>query len=196
MQGLADGYFILPYTIGNYLAPRMGDEIGTDHQAFAQVEDEVQDRLQRLLSIDGTRTVDSIHRELGRIMWEYCGMSRTEEGLTKALQLIPELRDEFWTNVKLTGDGHQINSTLEKANRLSDFLELGELMCRDALERDESAGGHFREEHQRDGGEAKRNDDEFQYVAAWEWQGEGAPPELHKEELEFEYVEPTQRSYK
>jgi len=196
MQGLADGYFVLPYTIGNYLAPRMGQKVDTDHPAFAEVEQEVNDRVGKLLSIQGERTVDSIHRELGTLMWEKCGMARTAEGLKQALEEIPRLREEFWTNVRVLGDGEEINESLEKAGRLADFLELAELMCRDALDREESCGGHFREEHQTEEGEALRRDDEFTYVAAWEHKGVGQEPVLHKEDLEFEYVKPSQRSYK
>ncbi|MFW6175662.1 MAG: fumarate reductase/succinate dehydrogenase flavoprotein subunit [Acidobacteriota bacterium] len=194
MQGLADGYFVLPYTIGDYLAPHMGETVDTDHPAFAQAEEEVRDRVARLLSIQGKRTVDSIHRELGRVMWEYCGMARSAEGLEKALEIVPRLREEFWTDVRVPGDGEHLNEALEKAGRVADFLELAELMCRDALHREESAGGHFREEHQTEEGEALRNDRDFSYAAAWEHTG--GEPRLHKEELEFEHVKPTQRSYK
>ncbi len=196
MQGLADGYFVLPYTIGNYLAPRMGQKVDTGHEAFARAEREVEDRVAKLLAIQGERTVDSIHKELGALLWEKCGMSRTRESLTEALEVIPGLRQEFWSNVRVLGDGEEINESLEKAGRVADFLELAELMCRDALEREESCGAHFREEYQTEEGEAKRNDEEFSYVAAWEFQGAGETPVLHKEELEFEYVKPSQRSYK
>jgi succinate dehydrogenase / fumarate reductase flavoprotein subunit len=196
MQGLADGYFVIPSTIGNYLAPRRTEKVDTDHPAFDRVEAEVKDQVARLLAIDGERTVDSIHRELGKIMWEKCGMSRTAEGLREALEEIPRLREEFWTNVRVVGENDEINSSLEKAGRVADFLELGELMCRDALQREESAVGHFREEYQTEGGEALRRDDEFAYVAAWEWAGADREPRLHKEQLEFEHVPPSQRSYK
>jgi succinate dehydrogenase / fumarate reductase flavoprotein subunit len=196
MQGLADGYFVLPYTIGNYLAPRMGRKLDTDHEAFARAETEVQDRVARLLAIGGERTVDSIHRELGSLIWHKCGMSRSRESLTEALEKIPALREEFWSNVRVLGDGEEINESLEKAGRVADFLELAELMCRDALEREESCGAHFREEYQTEEGEAKRNDEEFSYVAAWEFKGVDEKPALHKEDLEFEYVKPSQRSYK
>jgi succinate dehydrogenase / fumarate reductase flavoprotein subunit len=196
MQGLADGYFVLPYTIGDYLAPRMNERVDTGHPAFARVEQEVAERVSRLLSIQGERTVDSIHRQLGRLMWDKCGMARTKEGLEEALAEIPRLREEFWTNVRILGDGEEINESLEKAGRVADFLELAELLCRDALHREESAGGHFREEHQTEEGEARRNDDDFSYVAAWEHTGPGEAPRLHKEELEFEHVRPSQRSYK
>ncbi|MFP3938770.1 MAG: fumarate reductase/succinate dehydrogenase flavoprotein subunit, partial [Thermoanaerobaculia bacterium] len=194
MQGLADGYFVLPYTIGDYLAPRMGETVDADHPAFAQTEEEVRDRVARLLSIQGERTVDSLHRELGRVMWEYCGMARNADGLAKALEIVPRLKEEFWSNVRVPGDGEHLNEALEKAGRVADFLELAELMCRDALHREESAGGHFREEHQTEEGEALRNDRDFSYAAAWEHTG--GEPRLHKEELEFEHVKPTQRSYK
>ena len=196
MQGLADGYFVVPATVGNYLAPRRSEKVGTDHPAFDQVEAEVEERVARLLAIQGDRTVDSIHRELGRIMWEKCGMARTAEGLTEALAEIPRLSEEFWSNVRVLGENEQINESLEKAGRVADFLELAELMCRDALHRQESAGGHFREEYQTEEGEALRRDDEFAYVAAWEFTGTGQEPRLHKEPLEFEHVPPSQRSYK
>jgi succinate dehydrogenase / fumarate reductase flavoprotein subunit len=196
MQGLADGYFVLPATIANYLAPRMGDKVGTDHPAFGEVEAEVEGRVKRLLGVRGERTVDSFHRELGKIMWEKCGMSRTAEGLRAALAEIPRLREEFWSNVRVLGQNEEINESLEKAGRVGDFLELGELMCRDALYREESAGGHFREEHQTEEGEARRDDEDFSHVAAWEFTGTGSEPRLHKEELEFEHVKPSQRSYK
>ncbi len=196
MQGLADGYFVLPYTIGNYLAPRMGRKVGTDEPAFDEAERGVRDRMKRLLSIQGERTVDSIHRELGQVMWEKCGMSRSAEGLKEALEEIPRLREEFWTNVRVLGEDEEINESLEKAGRVADFLELAELMCRDALHREESCGGHFREEYQTEEGEARRRDQEFTYVAAWEFRGAGEEPVLHEEDLEFEYVKPSQRSYK
>ncbi|MBX6765894.1 MAG: fumarate reductase/succinate dehydrogenase flavoprotein subunit [Actinomadura rubrobrunea] len=195
MQGLADGYFILPVTIGDYIA-RTNDLPPVGEAAIAEAKTRVREQIDRLLSIDGDRTVDSFHRELGHIMWEYCGMERTDEGLRKALQLIPALREEFWTRVKVTGTGEELNKELEKAGRVADFLELAELMCIDALHRTESCGGHFRAESQDEDGEAKRDDENFSYVAAWEWAGPGKPPVLHKEPLEFEYVKPTQRSYK
>ena len=196
MQGLADGYFVLPATIGDYLAPNMGQKIATDHPAFAQVEDEVRGRIAKLLSIGGDRSPDSFHRELGQITWEHCGMGRNAEGLGQALAAIPKLREEFWSNLRVTGDGESLNQTLEKAGRVADFLDLGELMCRDALERNESCGGHFREEYQTPDGEALRNDDDYAYVAAWEFAGEGQPARLHKEPLTFDSVPLTQRSYK
>ncbi|HEX2312180.1 MAG TPA: fumarate reductase/succinate dehydrogenase flavoprotein subunit [Thermomonospora sp.] len=195
MQGLADGYFVLPNTIGDYLAKNNGlGEVPAE--AIAEAEGRVNAQIERLLSIDGDRTVDSFHRELGHIMWEYCGMERTEEGLRKALDLIPALREEFWRRVKVPGSAADLNQSLEKAGRVADFLELAELMCIDALHRTESCGGHIRAESQDEDGEAKRDDINFSYVAAWEWAGSGEQPILHKEALEFEYVKPTQRSYK
>jgi succinate dehydrogenase / fumarate reductase flavoprotein subunit len=193
MQGLADGYFVLPPAINDYLARGGFDEVKLDHPAVTQVESEVEERLTRLLSIDGTRTVDSFHRELGMLMWDHCGMSRNEAGLRKALERIPALRDEFWRSVKVPGTGEQLNQELEKANRVADFLEFGELLLLDAWAREESCGGHFREEHQTPDGEAQRDDENFSYVAAWEYGGKS--PVLHKEDLEFTYVHPTQRSY-
>ncbi len=196
MQGLADGYFVLPYTVANYLAQTPKNTADASHPEVLAAVQSVKDRVQKLLSIQGTRTPDSFHRELGNIIWNYCGMARTEEGLKKALELIPKLREEFWQNVRVTGSGQELNQTLEKAGRVADFLELGELMCRDALERRESCGGHFREESQTEEGEALRNDEEYQFVSAWAFAGDGQAPVLHKEALEFEYVKPTQRSYK
>jgi succinate dehydrogenase / fumarate reductase, flavoprotein subunit len=193
MQGLADGYFVLPNTINNYLASGPYPDI-SDRPEVAEAQASVQDRITRLLAVDGDRTVDSFHRELGHIMWEYCGMERTEEGLTKAISLIRGLRDEFWTRVKVPGTGEQLNQNLEKAGRVADFFELAELMCIDALHRRESAGGHFRAESQTSDGEALRHDDEFAYVAAWEHGPE--KPILHKEQLDFEHVHPSTRSYK
>lgn len=196
MQGLADGYFVLPYTIGDYLAKIPNDRISTDHSAFKEAEAEVKSRNAKLLGIKGKRTVDEFHKALGNIMWEYCGMSRTEEGLKKAKTEIQKLRSEFWEDVNVFGSNEELNQSLEKANRVADFLELGELMVEDALQRRESCGGHFREESQTEEGEAKRNDDEFSYVAAWEYTGPEKPPVLHKEDLVFENVKLTQRSYK
>ncbi len=197
MQGLSDGYFVLPYTIGDYLAPQLGEKpVGTDHEAFAQAEDDVRSRIDHWLSIKGTRSVDWFHKELGKIMWDYCGMARNKAGLEKALSEIPALREEFERDVRVLGSAETLNQSLEKVERVRDFFELAELMCRDALHREESCGGHFREEHQTEEGEAKRDDDNFSYVAAWEWTGTPGSPELHKEPLEFTYVEPTQRSYK
>ncbi len=194
MQGLADGYFILPYTIGDYLAKRMGDKVTTEHPAFAKVQAEVEQRIASLLAINGNRTVDSFHRELGKIMWEHCGMARNKEGLEKAIQLIGDLRQQYWSDVRVLGQSGNVNQDLEKAGRVADFLELAELMCRDALHREESCGGHFRTEHQTPEGEAKRDDENFSYVGAWQ-HGDGKAT-LHKEDLDFEYVKLTQRSYK
>jgi succinate dehydrogenase flavoprotein subunit len=193
MQGLADGYFVLPNTINNYLAAGPFAPVDESHPAVVSARASVVERLSRLLSINGDRTVDSFHRELGHIMWEYCGMERTEEGLTKALSLIRGLREEFWSRIKVPGTGEQLNQNLEKAGRVADFFELAELMCIDALHRRESCGGHFRAESQTEDGEALRHDDEFSYVAAWEY---GDLPTLHREQLGFEYVHPSRRSYK
>ena len=195
MQGLADGYFVLPATINDYLARGPFEAVGTEHPVVAETENEVHDRVERLLRVDGDRTVDSFHRELGELVWDNCGMARSEAGLRKALARIPELREEFWTRVKVTGGPYELNQQLEKAGRVADFLELAELMCLDALHREESCGGHFREESQTPDGEAARDDERFSYAAAWEFTGVGEPPVLHKEALEFAYVHPTQRSY-
>ncbi|TDC78875.1 fumarate reductase/succinate dehydrogenase flavoprotein subunit [Streptomyces hainanensis] len=195
MQGLADGYFILPATLADYLAGHPRDEVPADHPAVTDAVFQVTDRLYRLLSNNGDRTPDSFHRELGELLWDECGMARNENGLRKALGRIPELREEFWRRVRVPGDGKELNQSLEKANRISDYLELAELMCLDALHRAESCGGHFREESQTDSGEAARRDEEFGYAAAWEFQGTGAAPVLHREDLTFDYVHPTQRSY-
>lgn len=196
MQGLADGYFVIPYTLGNYLASSELEKVSTDHAAFRQSEKWVAERLQALLGIRGKRTVDSFHRELGKILWEYCGMARTESGLKKALEKIPVLREEFWNDVRVLGDGEEINPSLEKAGRVADFLELGELLCLDALERNESCGGHFREEYQTEDHEALRDDQNFCHVAAWEYTGEGKPPIRNVEPLEFESIHLQTRSYK
>ncbi|MBT8215784.1 MAG: fumarate reductase/succinate dehydrogenase flavoprotein subunit [Acidimicrobiia bacterium] len=197
MQGLADGYFVIPYTIGNYLADYLNTEpVSTDDPVFHEASAAVRDRLNRFLANNGTRTVDWFHRELGKILIEHCGMARNEAGLEKALSDIPALKEEFYADVKVLGENETLNQSLEKAGRVADFFELGELMCRDALNREESCGGHFREEHQTDDGEALRRDDEFAYVASWEWTGESSDPRLHKEQLEFENVAPTTRSYK
>ncbi|GAA0726417.1 fumarate reductase/succinate dehydrogenase flavoprotein subunit [Dactylosporangium roseum] len=196
MQGLADGYFVLPNTINDYLAAGPYPAVAADDPAVVSARASVEDRISALLAVDGDRTVDSFHRELGHIMWEYCGMDRTEQGLTKAISLIRALREEFWTRVKVPGTGEQLNQNLERAGRVADFFELAELMCVDALHRTESCGGHFRAESQTPDGEALRHDDAFSYVAAWEFTGTGEPPVLHKEALGFEYVHPTQRSYK
>jgi succinate dehydrogenase flavoprotein subunit len=196
MQGLADGYFIIPYTIGNYLATAKPGKVSADGpEAKAAVANTVA-ITKKLLNGSGTRTVDSFHRELGKIVWDYCGMARSGAGLKKALTLIPALREEFWKSVRVLGTDEEFNQSLEKAGRVADFFELAELMCRDALERNESCGGHFREEFQTPEGEALRDDERYSYVAAWEYQGEGVTPALSKEPLTFEYVHPSQRSYK
>jgi succinate dehydrogenase / fumarate reductase flavoprotein subunit len=196
MQGLADGYFVIPYTIGHYLASTKLEKVTTDHPAFKQAEAEVTGRLNQFLGIKGKRTVDSFHRELGKIMWEYCGMARNANGLKKALQLIPALREEFWKNVNVLGGNEELNQSLERAGRVADFLEFGELMCLDALDRAESCGGHFREEFQTPEGEAMRQDDKFSNVSVWEFTGVGNAPKKHLEPLSFEHVHLTQRSYK
>ncbi len=197
MQGLADGYFVLPYTIGDYLADWLNvDPVPTDHAAFKTAEQGVKDKVAQLLSIKGSRNVDHFHRELGNIMLEHCGMARSREGLEKALFEIPALREEFYSDLLVLGDDTTVNQSLEKAGRVADFLELGELMCRDALDREESCGGHFRIEHQTDEGEALRDDERFAHVSAWSWAGPGGEPTKHREELTFEYVALAQRSYK
>jgi succinate dehydrogenase / fumarate reductase flavoprotein subunit len=197
MQGLADGYFVLPYTIGNYLAPLLGEQpLPTDHAAFGTVQSEVQGRVDHFMSVNGTRSVDWFHRELGKIVWDYIGMARNKTGLEKALSEIPALEEEFWKDVRVPGSADTLNQSLEKAGRVADFFQLAQLMARDALNREESCGGHFREEHQTEEGEALRDDENFAYVAAWEWQGEGAAQTLHKEPLEFENVHLATRSYK
>ncbi len=196
MQGLADGYFIIPYTLGHYLASFPKMDVTTDHPEFQRAEEEARQRIQKLLSIKGRRSVMSFHRELGTLMWNNCGMSRTAEGLKTALKRIPELRTEFWENVVVTGSGEALNQNLEYAGRVADFLEFAELMCLDALHREESCGGHFREEYQTPDGEALRNDNDFAYVAVWEYTGENTAPVLHKEPLVFDNVKLTVRSYK
>ncbi len=197
MQGLSDGYFVLPYTMQNYLADQIGvPRFKTDAPEFEQAEKETRERINKLLSINGSSTVDTYHRKLGFIMWDYVGMARNKEGLQKAIAMIQELRADFWKNVKVTGTSEQVNPELEKALRVADFLELGELMARDALIREESCGGHFREEYQTPEGEALRNDTEFNFVAAWEFTGENKEPALHKEPLVFEFIEVKQRNYK
>lgn len=198
MQGLADGYFVLPYTIGSYLASAELNNVDTNHEEFKSSREEVTSRLDKILSVKGTKTVDEFHKELGKIMWEYVGMSRSEEGLKKALELIPKLREEFWSNLSVPGEQNYKNSELEKAGRVADFLELGELMAKDALDRNESCGGHFREEYQTPENEAKRDDENYCYVAAWERKENSGKPswELHKEELSFENVKLATRSYK
>jgi succinate dehydrogenase / fumarate reductase flavoprotein subunit len=198
MQGLADGYFILPYTLPNYLAGQTGQRPTADRAEFKQAEADVRARIKKLLDVNGKRSLDSIHRELGLLLWDKCGMARNASGLREALQKIPQLREEFWKNVRVPGTGEDFNQSLERAGRVADFLEFGELMCLDALERDESCGGHFREEHQTPEGEALRDDEHFAAVFAWEYQdnGQGAAPKLHREPLHFETVQLTQRSYK
>jgi len=196
MQGLADGYFVIPYTIGNYLADEIRTgAIATDHAAFVQAEQHVQSRMEKLLNIKGTETVESFHKRLGKIMWDKCGMARNEKGLKEAIAEIQQLKKEFWSNVRIPGSINEFNTELDKAGRVADFIELGELMCVDALNRNESCGGHFREEFQTEEGEALRQDDQYSYVAAWEYKGD-SQFELHKEDLNYEIVHPSQRSYK
>jgi succinate dehydrogenase / fumarate reductase flavoprotein subunit len=196
MQGLSDGYFILPYTVGDYLASAKPAKASTDDPAFCQAEQHTKEMIERLLSARGRRTVDSFHKALGKIMWDDCGMARNAAGLRKAIEQIRELRAEYWDDVKVAGAAEDFNQSLEKAGRVADFFELAELTCVDALERNESCGGHFRDEYQTPDGEALRNDAEYSYAAAWEYQGPHSPPVMHKEPLEFEYVHPSQRSYK
>jgi len=196
MQGLADGYFVIPYTIGNYLADEIRTgTIATDHAAFVQAEQNVQSRMEKLLNIKGTETVESFHKRLGKIMWDKCGMARNEKGLKEAISEIQQLKKEFWSNVRVPGAINEFNTELDKAGRVADFIELGELMCVDALNRNESCGGHFREEFQTEEGEALRQDDQYSYVATWEYKGD-SQFELHKEDLNYEIVHPSQRSYK
>jgi succinate dehydrogenase / fumarate reductase flavoprotein subunit len=196
MQGLADGYFVIPYTMGDYLASNKFDKVDASHPACKEAERNVQSLSERLLSIKGKRTVDSFHRELGGILWEGCGMGRNAQGLRQALEKIPALREDYWRNVNVLGENEEFNQSLEKAGRVADFLELAELMCQDALERNESCGGHFREEYQTPEGEALRDDENFSHAAVWEYQGPDRKPVRHQEPLHFEYVLPTQRSYK
>ncbi len=197
MQGLADGYFVLPATINDYLAPLLGDApVGTDDPAFAAAETNVADQTARMLGVNGTKSVDHFHRELGKIMWNDCGMARSAESLQNAIDRIPQLREEFWSDVRILGENESYNQSLERAGRVADFLEFGELLVRDAHHREESCGGHFRVEHQTEEGEALRNDDDFAYTAAWEWEGVDSPPTLHKEQLSFDNVHLAQRSYK
>lgn len=196
MQGLADGYFVLPYTIGNYIANTKLEPVQTTNDAFKAAANATQEQLNQFLSIKGNRTVDSFHKQLGRIMWDKCGMSRNAAGLKEAIQAIGQLKQEFWQNLRVPGAANEINVELEKAGRVADFIELGELMCRDALERNESCGGHFREEFQTPENEAKRDDDKFCHVAAWEWHGTNKPQTRHQEELAFENVHLASRSYK
>jgi succinate dehydrogenase / fumarate reductase flavoprotein subunit len=196
MQGLADGYFVLPNTIGDYLASHKFEKVEASHAAVREAESQVTEITRKLLEAKGTRSVDSYHRELGKIMWEHCGMARNAAGLKEALEQIPPLRERFWRDVKVLGSGEELNQSLEKAGRVADFFELAELMCLDALERNESCGGHFREEYQTPEGEAARDDQHYSYAAAWEFRGPGQAPALHREPLTFEYVHPAQRSYK
>ena len=196
MQGLADGYFIISYSISDYLAQSKKDKLTIDAPEFKQAEKDVSDKINRLLNINGSKTVDELHRELGMVMWDYVGMSRNAEGLTKAKKMIKEIREDFWKNVKIIGTNEEINQSLEKAARVADFLELGELMAEDALQRNESCGGHFREESQTEENEAKRDDENFSHVAAWEYKSADQPEIMHKEQLQFEFVKPSQRSYK
>jgi succinate dehydrogenase / fumarate reductase flavoprotein subunit len=196
MQGLADGYFVIPYTIGGYLAGSRFAEVNHDHPAFTDSVKQVQERVAKLLAVRGQRTVDDFHRQLGLVMWDHCGMARTNEGLTKARTRIQELRAEFWQNVRVPGTGRDFNQSLEKAGRVADFLEFAELLILDALARQESCGGHFNEAYQTEENEAKRDDANFCHAAAWEFAGEGKDPVLHKEPLVFENVHLTQRSYK
>jgi len=196
MQGLSDGYFVLPYTVGDYLATSKPAKASTDDPAFAEAEQQTSAIVQRLMSARGRRTVDSFHKQLGKILWDKCGMARNATGLREAIGEIRELRNEYWSDVKMVGGADELNQALEKAGRVADFFELAELLCIDALERNESCGGHFRDEYQTPDGEAQRNDAEFSYAAAWEYQGPSSPAVMHKEPLEFEYVHPSQRSYK
>jgi succinate dehydrogenase / fumarate reductase flavoprotein subunit len=197
MQGLADGYFVLPYTIGDYLAPQLGSQpLDPDHEAFRAAEVEVHARYQGYLDVGGTRSVDHFHRQLGLLMWDHCGMERSRAGLEKALAEIPGLYEEFQKDLRVLGDGESLNQSLERAGRVDDFFSLATLMCTDALEREESCGGHFRVESQTDEGEALRDDERFSYVAAWEFTGTGQPERVHKEPLAFEHVKLAQRSYK
>jgi succinate dehydrogenase / fumarate reductase flavoprotein subunit len=196
MQGLCDGYFVIPYTVGNYLATNKFAKVEESQAEVMQAVDAVQQKIAKLLSIKGKRTVDSFHRELGKIMWDYCGMARTAQGLETAIGKIRALREEYWKNVTVAGSSDDLNESLEKAGRVADYFELAELMCIDARDRNESCGGHFREEYQTPDGEAQRDDEHYTYVAAWGYRGDGAQPELTKEPLEFNYVHPSQRSYK
>jgi succinate dehydrogenase / fumarate reductase flavoprotein subunit len=196
MQGLADGYFVVPYTLGSHIAGRKLEKVTDEHPAFRDAVAGVRATTELLLSIQGSRSVDSFHRELGHLLWDKCGMARTAEGLTEAREHVRRLRDEFWRDVRVTGNGAELNKTLEHAGRVADFLEFAELMVVDALHRNESCGGHFREEYQTPEGEAQRDDEHFAYVAAWEFTGAGQEPVLHKEPLEFHEVKPSQRSYK
>jgi len=197
MQGLADVYFVAPYTVGDYLAGLHGQTpVSTDDPAFTQAEAGINDEINRWLSVGGTKSPEHYHRELGKLVWDYCGMAREKNGLEKAISEIPALREEFEKNVRVLGNDEGVNQSLEKVGRVADFFELGELMCRDALMREESCGGHFRVEHQTDEGEAQRDDENFSFVGAWEYTGKGNTPNLHREDLVFEFVKPSVRSYK
>jgi succinate dehydrogenase / fumarate reductase, flavoprotein subunit len=196
MQGLADGYFILPLTVGHYLAGTKLEKLDNSHAAFRDAERDARDRLSRLLDVKGNRTVTDFHRELGAIMWEHCGMARSEEGLKEALRLIPELRERYWREVRVPGSAATLNQSLEVAGRVADFFEFAELMCIDALDRDESCGGHFRVDHQTEDGEAKRDDERFAHASVWEFTGDVSRPKKHREELSFDNVALAQRSYK
>jgi succinate dehydrogenase / fumarate reductase flavoprotein subunit len=196
MQGLADGYFVIPYTLANYLGGTVFPPVSADHEAFREAEDAVQERIDGLLRIKGTDTPRQLHRELGQILWDYVGMSRSDAGLRKALEVIPRLRERFWQNLSVPGEANNLNKNLEYAGRVADYLEFAEVLALDALHRTESCGGHFREESQTPEGEALRDDANFSYAAAWEFKGTGVRPDLHKEPLHFEYVKPSQRSYK
>jgi len=196
MQGVADGYFVIPYTLGNYLAQTQLDKVDLKNAAVSEAENTVKEKTNRLMSINGKRTVTDFHRELGKIMWDNVGMARNDEGLKTALKLIPELKEEFWDDVRVPGSADDLNQSLEMAGRVADFFEIGELMALDALHRTESCGGHFREESQTEEGEALRDDENFSFVSAWEYTGNGKTPNLHKESLAFEYVKLSQRSYK
>jgi succinate dehydrogenase / fumarate reductase flavoprotein subunit len=196
MQGLADGYFVVPYTMSDYLAQAKLDQVNLNAPEVGEAESEIKSKISRLLSIDGKKTVSHYHRELGKVMWDYVGMARNDEGLRTALQRIPEIREEFWENVRVPGSAETLNQSLEMAGRVADFLELGELLALDALYRTESCGAHFREESQTEEGEALRKDEEFAFVSAWEYTGMDETPNLHKEPLAFEYVKLSQRSYK
>lgn len=197
MQGLADGYFVIPYTIGAYLSNEIRvKSISTDHEAFVEAEKKVNDTISKLMNIKGTKSVDYFHKALGKVMWDYCGMGRNADGLQKAKQMVKQIREEFWKDVRVPGGANEFNPELEKAGRVADFLELGELMIDDAFQRNESCGGHFREEYQTEDGEAKRDDEKFAFVSCWEYKGENQPEVMHKEELKFDIVHPSQRSYK
>jgi succinate dehydrogenase / fumarate reductase, flavoprotein subunit len=196
MQGLADGYFIVPHAVSNYIATIKPGKVSPDAPEFSAAQKETQDKIKTLLAVNGNTTVDEFHRRLGKILWDKCGMARSKAGLEQAIQDIRALRASFWKEVKVLGTNEELNTSLEKAGRVADFLEFGELMCIDALDREESCGGHFRVEHQTEEGEAKRHDEKFTYAAAWEYKGEGVKPELHKEELKFENIHLQTRSYK